>query len=90
MHLQRRSNYSHVNHEQHSVEWESHGTDAFIDFQKFGNGSERYNWLRIVLEWEDIVAIVKEMADEKHEGALRIQKALRLADALEDFLKDSN
>jgi hypothetical protein len=44
----------------------------------------------IILEWEDIVAIVKAMADEKHEGALRIQKALRLADAVEDFLKDSN
>ena len=88
MRLQRRKSHSEVSHEQRSAQWESYGgDDAFTDFERFGDGPSNFSWLRVLLTWEDVEAIVNAMAEEKHQKALRVQKALRLADSVEDILK---
>ncbi len=45
---------------------------------------------RVVLTWQDIEEITKGMAAENHEGALRVQRALNVAAAIGDLLKNSN
>ena len=56
----------------------------------FGEGPERKPFFRVVLAWEDIEAILSALAKEQHDGAMRIQKALRLADAVTDLGEDSH
>jgi hypothetical protein len=89
--LQRRKDLSHVKYEQESVDWTSYdGAEVFVDFMRFGEGSERTPFFRVLLKWEDIEAILSALAEKKHDGAIRIQRALRLADAVADLSDDSN
>jgi hypothetical protein len=91
MKLQRRKDLNEVKYEQKSADWKSYdGVEIFADFMDFGEGPERKPFFRVVLVWEDIEAILSALAKEKHDGAMRIQKALRLADAVVDLGEESN
>jgi hypothetical protein len=48
--LQRRKDLSHVKYEQESVDWTSYdGAEVFVDFMRFGHGSERTPFLEFYL-----------------------------------------
>jgi hypothetical protein len=90
MFLHRRSTSIFSDHEQASTEWKCCGTEARIDFSEFGAGSERFSWFEIRLGWEDVETIISAMAGNGHAGAIRVRKALKLADAVEDIAENSN
>jgi hypothetical protein len=78
--LQRRKDLSHVKYEQESVDWTSYdGAEVFVDFMRFGEGSGRTPFFRVLLKWEDIEAILSALAEKKHDGAIRIQKGFALS-----------
>jgi hypothetical protein len=85
--LHRRSTSVFSDHEQASAEWKCHGVEAHIDFREFGAGSERFSWFEIRLGWEDIEIIINSMAEKGHADAIRVRRALKLADAVEDIAR---
>jgi len=80
--LERLSASDLASHEQESADWKCYGTNASISFPRFGNGPENFSHFCVRLTWEDIEVIVEAMAAKGHEGAMRVQNALRLADAV--------
>lgn len=52
-------------------------------FFGFGKGSERTSDFATVLRWKDIADAIQEFTKMNHPEALRIQAALRLAEAAE-------
>ncbi len=91
MRLQRRASMSHVKHEETSSDWNSSdGVEAHVDFTRFGEGTERTAYFRVVLTWADIEAVLSALAEKKHDGAMQITKALRLAEAVADLSVNSN
>jgi len=90
MWLQRMKTLSDPNCEQESLSWSCSNDGPSIGVEKFGNGPDRQSDFRIVLTWQDIEEITKVMAAENHEGALRVQRALNVAAAIEDLLKNSD
>ncbi|MBI1867047.1 MAG: hypothetical protein HYS06_01895 [Methylocystis sp.] len=90
MMLQRMKNNIDASCEKESLDWTWSHNEASIDFPKFGNGTERHSDFRVTLTWRDIEEIMKAMANKNHEGALRAQRALHLANAIEDLFRNSN
>jgi hypothetical protein len=75
-----------MKHEETSTDWNSYdGVEAHVDFIRFGEGTERTAYFRVVLAWADIEAVLSALAEKKHDGAMRIAKALRLAQAVADL-----
>ena len=90
MWLQRMKTHFEPNCEQETLSWSCSIEGASIRVDKFGNGPDRQSDFRVVLTWQDIEEITKGMAAENHEGALRVQRALNVAAAIEDLLENSD
>jgi hypothetical protein len=90
MQLQRMKTLFDPNCEQEALEWSCSGHGASIRIERFGNGPDNQSDFRILLTWDDIEKITAGMAAENHDGALRIQRALNLASAIEGLLKISD
>jgi hypothetical protein len=45
---------------------------------------------RVSLDWTDVEAVVDAFAKKGHSGALRVQRAEKLAAAVDEFAKNSN
>ena len=88
--LHRRSTSVFSDHAQESAEWECYGEEVHLDFREFGAGSERFSWFEIRLGWDDVETIIGLMAEKGHEGAIRVRKALKLAEAVKDIAENSN
>jgi hypothetical protein len=63
---------------------------AYIYFQKFGAGSERFSDFKVTFVWADIEAIVQKFADHGHPEAKRLVCAKKLAIAVEELVRNSN
>ncbi len=87
MHLQRL--YTSAKHEQELTDWQSDGSNAFINFEKFGNGPDNFSYFKVLLTWKDVEAIIDGMADKNHSQALRVRHALQLAQAIENISENS-
>ena len=90
MYLQRMKTLSEPNCERESCEWSCSAREASIRVERFGNGLDNQSDFRIVLTWDDIEKIISGMAAKNNDGALRVQRALNLASAVEGFLKNPN
>jgi hypothetical protein len=88
--LQRMKTLSEPNCQKEELDWDCSNNEASVRVNKFGNGPDQYSDFRVILTWHDIEEIVKGMAAKNHEGALRAQRALCLADAIEGLVKNSN
>jgi hypothetical protein len=56
-------------------------------YNDFGLGSERHSDFAVSVKWSDLEALLRSFAEAGHPGALRIQKAMKLAVAAERFIK---
>jgi hypothetical protein len=54
------------------------------NFRAFGRGSERTSDFGVQVQWEDIEGYIRSFAKKKHPMALRLQSALKLANAVEE------
>jgi hypothetical protein len=87
MRLQLRKTTAAERYGQESIDWKSFdGEEVHIDFMDFGKeGAERTSYFRVTLTFQDIESILNTLAEQNNDGALRIKKALRLADAVNDL-----
>ena len=61
-----------------------------VPFGYFGEGDERVRWphFKVVVDWSDVEALIAKFHQMKHPKALRIKKAVKIAAALERFMKE--
>jgi hypothetical protein len=59
-------------------------------FMRFGTGSENANDFRVSLDWPDVEAIIRTFSQMGHPEAVRLERARKLAVAVEGFIKNSN
>jgi len=61
-----------------------------VPFGYFGEGDERVRWphFKVVVDRSDVEALIAKFHQMKHPRALRIKKAVKIAAALERFMKE--
>jgi hypothetical protein len=78
-------------HEEESAEYKAFGTSAtYVDFEKFGSGTDNFSWLRTSFEWADVESLIEAFAQMGHQEAKKLQLARNLGAAVEEFAKISN
>jgi hypothetical protein len=68
----------------------SDGNEVMVPFQQFGEDSEwRMRWphFKVGVEWKDVEALIATFSGMGNPKARRIKRALKLASALEVFMK---
>jgi hypothetical protein len=70
--------------------WNTEEQMACINFERFGTGTEKTSYFRASLAWDDVEAIIGVFAKMSHPAALRLERARRLADAVEAVAKNSD
>jgi hypothetical protein len=69
---------------------EDDGERVYNHFRRFGGGTENFNDFNVSLQWSDVEAIVRTFSEMGHPEAVRLERARKLAAAVEEFAKDSN
>jgi hypothetical protein len=59
-------------------------------FLRFGTGPENANEFRVSLDWPDVEAIIRAFSQIGYPEAVRLERARKLATAVEEFAKNSN
>jgi hypothetical protein len=80
-------------HEQEMFDWHADMDDenrVCVDFKEFGRGPDNFSYFRASLNWADVEKIIAAFSASNHPNAVRIAKAVRLADAVEDLIRNSN
>jgi hypothetical protein len=57
---------------------------------KFGASSERFSDFEVSLKWSDVEALIRVFSDKGHLEAVRLERARKLATAVEEIAKNSN
>ena len=63
---------------------------VYVDFFRFGAGSENFSDFVVSMEWADVEAAIRAFAGMGNAEAIRLQRAKRLAIAVDEFVKNSN
>jgi hypothetical protein len=58
---------------------------VYLDFEKFGRGSENFSWFRIIAGWDDVEQLIEAFAKLGHPKAVRLRRAHQLAAAVESL-----
>ena len=67
------------------VEKTAYGSQAVrAYFRAFGHGMWRTSDFAVDIEWDDVTKIIRQYARLGHPEAVRVQSAIRLADAAEE------
>jgi hypothetical protein len=69
-----------------STQGEPSDWDVYVDFDKFGAGTEKFSWMQALLRWADVGALISTFAQKGHPEAQRWERAIRLAQAVEDLV----
>ncbi len=60
---------------------------VYLDFKKFGRGSENSSWLQIIAGWSNVEELIEAFAKLGHPKAVRLQRAHQLATAVESLTR---
>jgi hypothetical protein len=91
--LRRISDLMHSHHEDSDVyshrrgDAEPDNCRACVDFRRFGAGSENFSWFEVSLGWSDVEALIDAFSLMEHPEAAQLQRARKLAAALDKFSK---
>lgn len=97
--LDRISSNSLYDHRAESTDYNSHGTYKGAEndgehvhnlFDRFGTGTDNFNTFRVSLDWKDVEDIIHVFLEMGHPAAARLERARKLAKALDDFAENSN
>jgi hypothetical protein len=66
------------------------GKRVYNHFEKFGSGLQNTSLFRVSLEWSDVEAIIRTFAEMGHAEAVRLERARKLAAAVEAVADNSN
>ncbi|HUC48702.1 MAG TPA: hypothetical protein VMA30_04895 [Xanthobacteraceae bacterium] len=61
-----------------------------VDFSHFGRGEEKTSDFTVSLDWTDVEEIIETFAKMGKSEAVRLARAIRLADAVSELVKISN
>jgi hypothetical protein len=91
----RRIGWHQKNHERECSKFESlrDGEDACqsmvqLEFQQFGEGSDKFSMFRIIATWDDVEGLIEPFAKVDHPKAVRLQRSDQLAAAVESLTKN--
>jgi hypothetical protein len=65
------------------------GERVYNHFDRFGSGLQNTNLFRVSLEWSDVEAIIRTFAEKGFTEAIRLQRARKLAAAVEEIAQNS-
>jgi hypothetical protein len=66
------------------------GERVYNHFKRFGTGTENFNDFNVSLEWSDVEAITRTFFEMGLPEAVRLDRARKLAAAVEEFAKSLN
>ncbi|WP_294537797.1 hypothetical protein [uncultured Rhodoblastus sp.] len=62
---------------------------ACADFPRFGAGTENFSWFEVSLSWSDLEGLIHAFSLMDHPGVKHLQRARKLAGALDEFSQNS-
>jgi hypothetical protein len=78
-------------YEQDSTDYKSQEADTvYLFFGHFGRGAERTPDFAALFQWSDVEALIQAFAKIDHRAAVRLNRSLALATAVEDLVKNSD